>query len=364
MNMSRLVSSKEGRNKGLQLGIEHGRRMGRCQFVLDTCKPAGIPLREVSVLFIPQGFDAIDTGIIEGLQQTVRVVHTATATDMLRLAAELRPNLVLVMNGLHVFPADHAAHIDAIRRMGIRTAIWFADDPYFTDYSTPLAPHYDYVFTHEMSCIPLYQGAGCQQVHYLPLASSQSLFKPMQVGHEYRSDVCFIGVGFPNRIALFNTIAPYLVGRKVILAGPLWHQLQHFSQFKNGIHLQGVPMRESVNYYNGAKIVLNMHRLTYDATYNKNSRNLPGLSINPRTYEISGCGALQITDRRSDLANYYTPGHDIETFDHPNELIHKINHYLIHEEERLRIATNALRRTILEHTYAARLAKLLDIIFT
>ncbi|WP_208607691.1 CgeB family protein [Paenibacillus pectinilyticus] len=362
--MSLDKASREGRARGFEAGLVHGRRMGRCQYVLNTCRPANVPLREVSVLFILQGFDAIDKGIIEGLQQTVRVVYTANAVDMLRLAAELRPNLVLVMNGLHVFPPDHASHVDLVRGMGIRTAIWFADDPYFTDDTVSLAPHYDYVFTHEMSCVPLYQGCGCGQVHYLPLAASPAVFHPEHVAPEYRSDICFIGVGFPNRLALFNALTPFLIGKKVVIAGALWDQLLHYSLLQHGIKLQWIPIEESVKYYNGAKIVLNIHRLTYHETYNRNRRNLPGHSINPRTYEIAGCGAFQMTDRRHDLERYYTPGHDIETYGQVDELIHKMTHYLLHEEDRLRIATNGLRRTITEHTFAIRLSKLLELIFT
>ena len=113
--------------------------MGRCQFVTRHMRPAPVPLREASVLFIVQGFDAIDQGIIQGLQQTVRKLLQQLRLDMLRLAAELKPDLVLVMNGLHVFPADHANHVDQVRQMGIRTAIWFADDPYFTDHTARIS---------------------------------------------------------------------------------------------------------------------------------------------------------------------------------------------------------------------------------
>jgi spore maturation protein CgeB len=354
----------EGRSQGFQAGRESGFRMGRCQYALDTCYPVPIPLREASVLFIVQGiFDAIDNGIIHGLQQSVRVVYTATAADMLRLANELKPNLVLVMNGLHVFPVDHAKHVDQVRQMGIRTAIWFADDPYFTDQTAALAPHYDYVFTHEMSCVPFYQGIGCRQVHYLPLAANPTVFKPQHISPNYRSDICFIGTGFPNRIALFNELTPFLIGKKVVIAGGLWDRLDHFALLQQGINLRGVPVEESVKYYNGAKIVLNIHRLTYDETYNKNSRNIPGYSINPRTYEIAGCGTLQITDYRHDLEQHYRPGHEIETYHHTGELLHKISHYLIHEEDRLRIAINGMRRTRMEHSFANRLVKLLDIVF-
>ena len=124
----------------------------------------------------------------------------------------------------------------------------------------------------------------------------------------------------------------------MVIAGALWDRLDHFALLKQGIKLQWVPIEESVKYYNGAKIVLNIHRPTYHETYNKNSRNIPGYSINPRTYEISGCGTLQITDYRQDLEQHYRPGHEIETFHHTVELLQKMNHYLIHEEDRLRIA--------------------------
>ncbi|WP_246310002.1 CgeB family protein [Paenibacillus alginolyticus] len=363
MNKMIAIRPSVGRKRGLQIGQEHGIRMGRCQFVLDSMIPAPLPLREARVLFIIQGFDAIDQGIVDGLRQTVREAYTATAVDMLRLAAELGPNLVLVMNGLHVFPADHTDHVDQVRQMGIRTAIWFADDPYFTDHTASLAPHYDYVFTHELSCVAFYREIGCGQVHYLPLAVNTAVFKPMHVSPEYRSDICFIGNGFPNRITLFNELTPYLVNKKVLIAGALWEQLDGYSLLKKGIKLHWIPIEESVKYYNGAKIVINVHRLTYHETYNKNSRNIPGYSINPRTYEIAGCGTLQLTDYRHDLDQYYTPGQDIETFLNTAELIQKMKHYLRHEEDRMRIAIRGLRRTRNEHTFAHRLVKLMDIVF-
>jgi spore maturation protein CgeB len=363
MSKTITVNATLGRERGFLAGKKHGIRMGRCQAILDDMKPAALPLREAKVLFIIQGFDAIDGGISQGLQQTVRESYTGTAADMVRLAEILRPDLVLVMNGLHVFPAEHSDHVDQINLMGIRTAIWFADDPYFSDHTASLAPHYNYVFTHELSCLAFYREIGCQQVHYLPLAVNTSVYKPMHVAPEYRSDICFIGNGFPNRIALFDQIAPFLTNKKVILAGALWEQLHHYSLLEQGIKLQWIPIEESVKYYNGAKIVMNVHRLTFDETYNKNSRNLPGYSINPRTYEISACGTLQITDYRHDLDQYFTPGQDIETYNSAEELIQKMQHYLAHEEDRIRIAMRGLRRSISEHTFANRLSKLLDIVF-
>jgi len=97
--------------------------------------------------------------------------------------------------------------------------------------------------------------------------------------------------------------------------------------------------------------------------HNRNSRNLPAESINPRTFEISACGALQLTDVRGDLPDHYTPGLQLDTYASAAELREKLEHYLHREEERRQMALRGLQRTLQEHTYSRRLKLLLDIIF-
>lgn len=61
-------------------------------------------LRDMKVLYIPQGFDAIDEGVTLALQQSVRECVVGSPATMLQEASQHRPDVVLVMNGLHVFP--------------------------------------------------------------------------------------------------------------------------------------------------------------------------------------------------------------------------------------------------------------------
>ncbi len=122
-------------------------------------------------------------------------------------------------------------------------------------------------------------------------------------------------------------------------------------------------MEEVVQYYNGAKIVLNIHRTTENDSDNKNSLGAAGSSINPRTYEISACGAFQLTDLRDDLPQYYTPGVEIEAYSSPHEAMQKMIYYLSHEQERVQIAMNGLNRTLREHTYLDRIHRLLNLTF-
>src|SRR5690606_4532155 len=120
-------------------------------------------------------------------------------------------------------------------------------------------PHYDHIFTHEAGVVNYYNSLG-GKVSYLPFAAPVELAAPTQVDHSYWTDGCLIGSGFPNRIAFIDHIAPYLKDKRVFIAGGLWNQLKAYGSLRSSIHLHGVPVNEALNYYNGAKIVLNLHR--------------------------------------------------------------------------------------------------------
>lgn len=152
--------------------------MGGCTAALSQVVAIQPAVRHLKVLYIPQGFAAIDTGVQEALGQICSSCAIGTPATMLADAEAQRPDLVLVMNGLHVFPADHLEQVQQIRALGIRTAIWFVDDPYFTEDTALICQSYDVVFTHEISCLPFYRDQGVTRVHYLPLAASTRIFIP------------------------------------------------------------------------------------------------------------------------------------------------------------------------------------------
>lgn len=347
---------------GFASGYENGLRDGACEYLYRHLQPAAPPRKDCRILYIPQGFEGIDQGVIEALRLTVRDVYVADPARMAEQAALIRPDWVLVLNGLHVFPANHLEQVDAVRSLGIRTAIWFADDPYVTADTMYIAPRYDVVLTHELSTIPMYRERGCAEVIYMPLAVDHGRFKPMTVEERYRSDVCFIGQAFWNRVEMFDALAPFLKNRKVFIAGGLWDRMKHYKTMQRFIRLGWLPVDESIKYYNGARIVINLHRTTEVGQDNKNVLNLPGRSINPRTYEISACGTLQLTDCREDLPNYYTPGSDIETYADAGEMRSKLEHYLSHEDDRRTIALRGLKRTLTEHTYVRRLQQIAEVL--
>ncbi|MFD0678909.1 MULTISPECIES: CgeB family protein [unclassified Paenibacillus] len=355
----------KGWTDGYKLGSGYGYHHGRCEAIMRDSAPSPLGWWNVRVLYITSGkgfpYSPLDQSIIEAFQGLVRELVILTPTqDFVSAAKQLRPDYVLVLEGLNL-PVEQ---IDLIRAEGIRTAIWFTDDPYYTDMTVNLASHYDYVYTLELECVSLYQKNGCSQVHYLPFGANLSLFRPKLIPIHYRKDVSFIGSAYWNRVSIFDQIAPYLATKNTYISGIWWDRLSHYNMLTPHIDLnKWMGAEETASYYNGTKIVINLHRATDDATFNYNSRLVGAVSPNPRTFEIAACGTLQLTDVRSDLARFYTPGVDIVTYSSAEELKHKIEHYLRHEDERREIALNALKRTMEEHTYAHRVAQMLRIVF-
>ncbi|UJF32076.1 CgeB family protein [Paenibacillus hexagrammi] len=352
-----------GQQDGYERGWRHGYHLGRCKGIMSRI-PEDRKRREIRVLYVSSGlwsYRPLDSGITEELEAVCAEVRVALPTDPVAdIAKAYRPDLVLSLNSVELLKVHI---IDEIRAMGILTAVWFTDDPYYSDVTVDIAKHYDYVFTLEMNSVPLYRQAGCRHVYYLPFGVNRSLFHPQPASPEHSVDVIFIGSAFRNRVAFFDEIAPELSSMNLLIAGYWWDRLQHYDVLQSKIRTgYWISPEESARYYSSAKIVINMHRAIDDET-NRNSSGIQAESINPRTFEISACAPLQLTDVRANLSAMYRSGLDIATYDSPQELVRQIQYYLGHEEQRQEIAWRGLERTMREHTYRTRIQRMFEPIY-
>lgn len=317
------------------------------------------------VLFVTTGkgypYSPLDQAVADALRAiTLHCEAVSPKAALQPILDRMKPDLVIVLEGME-FPLEA---LNQIRERGIRTAIWLTDDPYYTDITGKLAPYYEHVFTLELSCLDFYRQMGCRQVQYLPLGVNPSAFFPRPVTGARRLDASFIGTGYWNRIAFFNRIFPSLLPRKVLISGWWWDRLKRYRRYRGRIQLgKWMGPEETSEYYCASQIVINLHRAHDDESYNSNSRKIPALSVNPRTFEIAACGAFQLSDERADLMNLFTPGEEMITYSSPEDFLAKLHYYLSHPEERSGIAIRAMQRTLREHTYEARLQKLLSAVF-
>jgi len=352
-----------GRRDGWRDGWRDGYWMGLCERTVRAAETP-LPVRDVHVMYVSTGkgfpYSPIDEAVAGSLGQLVtRLTVVERKEEAPSAAAAVRPDVVLFLDGLHV-PPDIP---DRIRELGIRTAIWFTDDPYYTDITASLAIHYDDVFTLEANCVEFYRSVGCQRVRHLPLGFYPGHFHPQNAPADMRCDIVFVGSGYWNRVAFFDQLLPYLAGRDIRIIGYWWERLRDYKQFASKIEGRWMTPQETALVYGGAKIVINMHREPDDGTFNSNRAGIGAVSPNPRTFEIAACASLQLTDVRNELAAYYVPGREIETYASPEELAAKIDHYLAHADERRGVVLNGLYRTMRDHSYARRLDAMLGALF-
>jgi spore maturation protein CgeB len=358
-----IAGQRNGARDGWQRGHLQGYRMGRVDVIRDRSEYAP-SVRPIRVLYVCSDIvlphSPIDEAVIHTLQGLVAEVRSVyPMNDLCAAAEQFQPDIMLFLHGYRVAPEQ----LTALRAKGWRTAIWFTDDPYHTDWSVPLAPLFDFVFTIESSCVPVYVAAGCERVAHLPLAVHPQVFAPRPADAEYESDICFIGTAFENRIRFFDEIAPFLAGKRTRIIGIRWEALTSYSLLGNAIRNDvWLSPEETAHYYNGAKIVLNLHRAA-DASGNQNMLNIPAHSVNPRMFEISGCAAFQLSDQRAELGVMYAPGAELDVFESSADLIEKLEYYLQHEEVRREAALRGYERTLKEHTYVHRLDRMLSVIF-
>ncbi|MCL6456621.1 MAG: glycosyltransferase [Gorillibacterium sp.] len=350
---------------GFTQGFSHGYYLGRAQAAARPFEGRILPLWDRRVVFIQSGkgfpYAPLDHAVFDAISSlTTQFVAADPGSNVVDFATEWGADLVLVMEGMD-FSQQNA---DLLRSRGIKTAIWFMDDPYYTDVTRLFAPHYDYVFTIELNCVEFYKSLGCVNTFYLPLGVDTKLFRYSHVSPNYRSDICFIGSAYWNRVHLFDSIAAELHQRNTRITGLWWDRLENFNLLAPKIRLnEWLPPEETAQYYSGAAAVINLHRAHDDETYNQNSLNIPAFSVNPRMFEISACGVLQLTDERADLSRFYEPGSEIIVYSSPADLAEKLNYYLAHPEERIEIGMRALKRTLRDHTFVNRVTSLFSTIF-
>ena len=301
----------------------------------------------------------------------IQMLEDRASADLPFEALEFEPDLIL-----HIVGRIGLRVLNVLKKIKMKTAVWFLDDPQEIDFTTKRALFYTYAFTTEEAAVPAYKEAGHPHIEHLPLGYAPEVHSPVSiVPEEYKSDICFIGVPFPIRAALFDDLADFMKNYtvKIVGGGPNvgsredpWEwgrRLKRMDVYEPSIRAEMVEPTETAKYFNGAKINLNIHREPWDDRFLRgNSKKILPISVNNRTFEIAGCGAFQLIDEsRSGISKVFEPGKEIVTYKDPDDLQKKIAYYMQHPGKRLDVARAAALRAQSEHTYEKRLTRILEV---
>ena len=262
-----------------------------------------------------------------------------------------KPDLVFAL-------AQSPLTVDCLKKLknnNIPTAYWFVEDFRLMDYWKNIAGFYDYFFVIQKGDFSdELKTAGVKNHHYLPLAASPDVHERVEMPDAerdyYGSDISFAGAGYYNRRHLFRGLLDHdfkIWGTNWDMSSPLARYVQRAGE--------RVDTDEIVKIFNASKININLHSSTYH-----NGINPFGDFVNPRTFEIASCGAFQLVDNRSALADLFEIGDEIIVFKDLEDLKQKIAYYLDNPAERERTAERAKQRVLREHTYEHRMGEMLE----
>ena len=280
----------------------------------------------------------------------VRVSSLESAAQTVRTFV---PQIVVVFGSCMPQVVNYLELKNATLDRGAQLAFWLHDDPYEFDYSYKVEPFADAIFSNDRWATTHYRHPN---VHHLPLAADPTAhFRPLR--NDKERDVFFCGVGFPNRVALLRDCANALQGLTVSVFGSDWPADLRFAQNRRIINA------ELPDLHAASLVTLNIGRRFNLA----NDRfNLDASTPGPRTFEAAASGTVQcLFVEGLEIDDYYDERADeILLFDTPTQLRRHIEMLRDEPLRAQRIAAAAQRRTLTEHTYERRAARILDVLET
>jgi len=243
------------------------------------------------------------------------------------------PDLILVVHG-------RVAH-NRLGLVGRRTptAIWLLDEPYEVDDTARFAAGFSRVFVNDPATLDRHPRAS-----YLPVCYDPAIHRPGDGPRPYA--VGFIGGANPTRDRFLARLAR--AGHLSYVVGGEWAspEVRRLCKAKN------IPPAMTAQWYQQTRIVVNVFR----EKHHFNKQGVVATSLNPRVYEALACGALVVSEWRSE-AETLLP--EMPTFRTEDECVALVD-ALLRDETRAEALRVACAARIAPHTYAARLQTVLD----
>ncbi|MBI4085295.1 MAG: glycosyltransferase [Candidatus Liptonbacteria bacterium] len=251
------------------------------------------------------------------------------------------------------------------RETQTKTLAWFSDDTWrFWSYSKHWAPFFDWVVTVYDEPFEWYQKLGFKNVIKSCWAANTKLYKP-SADELPTTDVSLVGSWNKGRKRVIDALRK--AGVKVSVYGAGWGEgriseegmIKLFGSSKINLGLNQPNMDYSAKSLGKLFFRRSVHRIVPDFWHFP--RNLHSFlvgrkisQIKARVFEIPACGGFLLTGHAKGLERYYETGKEIAVYKNEEEIPEIVKYYLVHEEERKKIARAGYERTIRDHVYEKR----------
>lgn len=275
---------------------------------------------------------------------------------LMRLYSDLRALLAESHAEVLFVDACQPYHPEFLRDLGVYKVLRTSDGP-LAAYDRDFA--YVHAFDHVLHHSPAYSPqldmgeklryVGARRADFWPHALFDEMFDPEKTEEQVFSakrdiDIIFIGSLVPGKMPILAKVKKAFGNRCRILGLTNLKRNIYFNlKFGFPGWVREAAFEEYVPLYQRAKIGINVH--------NRGDYTVGGY----RLFELPGNGVMQISDGGRFLDSFFRVGEEIAGYAHADDLIDKLNYYLGHEEERLRIARNGYRRVMRDHRIRQRL---------
>lgn len=270
---------------------------------------------------------------------------------------EIKPDLLLVDNK----PFITSRTLKIIRKLqpSIKIVNLITDDPtgrykYAWRLCLSTAKLYDFHFVQRKVNVQELLNAGARKVELCYRSFDPTFHRPIQLQQEdqkkYESNVGFIGTYEDVR----EEYVAYLIENKipVSVTGDGWSKGKNWKliePYYNGPSIYGEAYIKTIN---GMKIALHFLRHA-----NRDEQD-------SRTFEIPACGVFMLGESSDLHRMLFNENEEAVFFTTKKELLNKVQYYLLHDEERKRIARNGRERCIKSgYDHTSRLNQVIEVVF-
>lgn len=228
-------------------------------------------------------------------------------------------------------------------------ACYFVDDPEGSKNTSMLyVKYYHYAFCggiffdKHTRIVDKYLEWGAIKSKYIPLGACPSKYSSNPPEYLNRDiDIIFVGGAYLKKIIRMFKLKKHF-GDRMLLYGRSWNYhgnnifktiiVRIVKGYYNIPEIEELPKDKLVDLYRRTKIGFNVHQ-SYGPS-------------NQRTFELPANGVMQICDCKVGLKELYKLNEEVVNSDSVEDTIKKIEFYLKHDEERMRIAKNGYAKVI------------------
>ncbi|MGI6648674.1 MAG: glycosyltransferase family protein [Bacillota bacterium] len=272
-----------------------------------------------------------------------------------------KPDLVITVGWIEEYVPEKREIIrEIVRQYNCLHVYWAVEDiQHLQTWSLPMvkAVQPDAVFTINADCIPFYENLGIPAFH-LEFGYNPSV--EAYVEHSANSRYCHDIAVVANTYDIWENTSTYrwqsvdilirpLIekgGYDLVLWGKGWEQAPwQLSGHKTITDYCGgsISFLETFSVYQRSKIILNLQ-----------NENRFTTQLTSRTFEIMGCGGVQLTTRVPAVQQLFVDRQHLILTNSPSETLELVDYYLVQEQERHYISQNGRAEILAKHTYKHR----------